>query len=107
MSTPLAAVPAYEDDSAAQLDLFEGKVVQRYRIAPGSIPEFASVDENGAALKLEEGDIVVCQVEVFVTGVQIGAGYKGGVQTKTRDRIHVGKVIEGSQQVVAMVRKNP
>jgi hypothetical protein len=104
MST-LTAVPEYEPEDGGQLDLFEGRVVQRYRIAPGSIPEFTSVDENGAALKLEEGDICVVQVEVFIHRVSIGAGYKGGVQTKARDRIHEGKVIEGSQQVVAVVRR--
>ena len=106
--TDLAVVaessPEPED---TQLALFEGKVVQRYRLAPGSIPEFACLDNQNEHVMLHEGDIVVIQVEALVTSVEIGASYKGGIQTKARDRVHHAKVQDGTQQIVHVLRSNP
>ena len=84
---------------------FEGLVVQQTRADPGSPGEFPCNDEDGQALKLQEGDIFVYQAEAIVTSVEIGAGYKGGIQVKARKRIHHGRTIDGSQQIVGVQRR--
>ena len=103
---PVAAVPSEEPQEDTQLELFEGLVVQQFRLAPGSIGEFPASDEDGDPLKLQEGDVVAIQVEMLVTSVTFAAGYKGGIQHKARKRIHSGTVIDGSQQVVGVSRRN-
>jgi hypothetical protein len=100
----IQAVPN-EEEELEQLEMFEGLVVQQYRLDPGSIGKFACLDEEGQALKLQEGDVVVIQVEMLVTSVTFEAGYKGGIQHKARKRIHGGSVIDGSQTVVGVSRR--
>ena len=98
----LAVVPN-EPESDGQLDLFEGKVVQRYRLNIGTVPEFACI-QDGQPVKLEEGQVVVVQCEAIVTKIAIGAGYKGAIPTKSRDRVHHANVLDGSQVIVHIVR---
>lgn len=102
---PLASVPN-EDHEQLVIGQFEGLIVNRNRIAPGSIGEFASMDDQGETLTLNEGDVAVVQVEVLVTGIVHGSSYKGGIQVGPRDRTHLGKVVEGSQQIIGVQRKS-
>jgi hypothetical protein len=102
----MQAVPNEEPEEEAQLEMFEGLIVQQYRLDPGSIGSFPSLDEEGQQLKLQEGDIVAIQVEMLITKVSFEAGYKGGIQHKARKRIHGGNVIDGSQQVVGVSRRH-
>jgi hypothetical protein len=94
------------EDSAEQLSIgeFEGLTVARSRI--GSVPsgEFAALDDEGGVLTLTDGDTIVVQVEILVTGVEFGASYRGGIQISSRDRVHKGHVLEGSQHVVGLRR---
>jgi hypothetical protein len=104
--TNLAAVPDDADDLAdVQLELFEGNfVVQRYRLNPGTVGEFILRDENGEDLKLSVGDRVAIQCDVLIEEVSFRTKYKGLIQTKARDRVHHGKVMDGTQQVVHVER---
>ena len=101
----MQAVPNVEQEEERQLEMFEGLVVQQFRLDPGSVGQFPCLDEEGQPLKLQEGDVVVVQVEMLVTRVAFEAGYKGGIQHKARKRIHGGNVIDGSQQVVGVQRR--
>jgi hypothetical protein len=101
---PLASVPSEEPEQLI-IGKFEGLVVNRARLAVGSVGEFPCLDDQGDVLKLAEGDIAVVQVEVLVTAIQHGASYKGGMVIGPRDRTHLGKVIEGSPQIVGVARR--
>jgi hypothetical protein len=102
----LEAVPAEDvpEQLAIAIGEFEGLSVARSRM--GSVPtgEFAALDEDGNALTLLDGDTVVVQLEVIVTGVEFGASYKGGIRISSRDRVHKGHTLEGSQQIVGLKR---
>ena len=101
----LNPVPS-EDADEGQLEwTFEGLPVQHTRADPGSPGEFPCIDEDGSPLTLKEGDVFAYQAEAIVTSVEIGAGYKGGIQVKARKRVHHGRTIDGSQQIVGVVRR--
>ena len=102
----MQAVPNEPEEAPAQLEMFEGLVVQRYRLDAGSIGTFACIDENSQPLQLHEGDQVAVQFDMIVTKIEVGAGYKGGIQYKPRSRTHKGKVVEGSQTVIGVKRRS-
>jgi len=94
------------DDVPEQLAIgeFEGLTVARARIGSVASGEFAALDEDGGVLLLQDGDVVVVQYEEIITGVEFGASYRGGIQISSRDRVHKGHVVEGSQQIVGLRR---
>lgn len=101
----LSPVPtSQEDEQDIQLE-FEGLPVQGLRLFVGSLGTFVCRDDEGQALELHEGDTVAIQVEVQVKGVYTGAGYKGRIQVKPRNRIHMTQVLDGTQEVVGVTRR--
>jgi hypothetical protein len=103
---PVAAVPE-DNEPEEQLEwTFEGLAVSQSRANPGAPGEFAAIGEDGKALKIDEGDIFVVQTEYICTSVEIGAGYKGAIQTKSRKRTSHGKALEGTQEIVGLRRRN-
>lgn len=100
----IAAVPN-DEEPEQQLWEFEGLPVVQSRVNPSSPGEFAAVDEDGSPLIIHEGELFIVQTEYLCTSVEIGAGYKGGIQVKSRKRIHHGKAIDGSQQLMGVVRR--
>ena len=102
----MQAVPNEEDLEPQLTWQFEGLTVQQSRIEPSSLGEFPCIGEDGQALELHEGDSIAITVEAIVTSVEVGAGYKGGIQHKARKRIHHVKVLDGTQAIVGMRRRN-
>lgn len=101
-----ASALSEEEDRPEQLGwMFEGSPVQSSRVTPGSPGEFACVDEDGSPLELRQGDVLAYQAEVVIESVNFPATYKGGIQVKPIRRIHVAKVVEGSQVVIGYRRK--
>jgi len=106
----LASVPQPSDSDdepqvaageLAQAVLFEGEVISRSRIDPGSVGNFACLDlDTMKGLILNKRDRVVVQFDAEVTEVRFVGGY-----TKPSDRIHMAKVIDGSQAIVKVQRR--
>ena len=93
----LSAVPESPAEEDAQLELFEGEVISRYRLNCGSTKEFACIDLENNPLKLNRGDRVVIQLEAEVHKVTFGG--------KTNDRLHIAETTDGTQAVVKVIRR--